>query len=415
MKWTFRLSDLYLIKKESLAMTLLCWGMFIAFLGSLNPWFLWPIGKHYIIPASLLVVGVMLIAHSMKEDNIFTRNDFLIPILALLVFIVYERLSVSANINGYIVQIFRLTVFYALFRLNNDRLRSVMDFICRLMGLLLIVSLAGHVAYLIGIPLPGRNVEFDEWYSYINHYLFLLDDRNLFTIYPRFNSYFLEPSHIGQACAFLLMSQWGKWRRWYNLTLLATVFLTFSLAAYVYLTAIVFFNQWTAMKHMFRNVIIVVVLLAAAVTTVFTYNGGDNLVHDLIMLRLEMEDDGTLAGDNRVTGQFQADYDNYIESSDILFGRNFEAVEFGNAGYHVFFYDHGIVGILLIFLFYYLSMMYTPNKRALVSVLILTLLYFWATAFMLWENIFFPLYAAAYLATPGKKPESPAPLSPVKT
>ena len=398
MKWTFRLSDLYLIKKESLVGTLLCWGMFLAFLGSLNPWFMWPIGKLYIIPASLLVVGAMLIAYSMNEDTAFTRNNFLIPILALLVFMVYERLSTNANINGYIVQIFRLTVFYALFRLNNDNLRQVIDFIGRAMGILLIISLAGHFAYLIGVPLPGRDVDFDEWYSYTNHYLFLLDDRNLFTIFPRFNSYFIEPSHIGQACAFLLMTQWGKWRRWYNVALLATIFFTFSLAAYVYLTAIIFFNQWSAMKHMFRNAIIAIALLAIAVVGVFTYNDGDNLVHDLIMLRLEMEDDGTLAGDNRVTGQFQADYDNYIESTDIVFGRHFEAVEFGNSGYRVFFYDHGIVGIILIFLFYYVSVMYTPNKRAIISVLFITFLYFWATAFMLWENIFFPLYAAAYLA-----------------
>ena len=121
------------------------------------------------------------------------------------------------------------------------------------------------------------------------------------------------------------------------------------------------------------------------------------MVHDLIMLRLEI-DDGKIAGDNRVTSSFQSDYENYIESTDIIFGRKFEIVEFGNSGYKVFFYDHGIVGILLVFLFYFTSTMYAPNKRAFFSVLFITFLYFWATAFMLWENIFFPLYAAAYLA-----------------
>mgnify|MGYP007070072838 CR=1 FL=1 len=42
-------------------------------------------------------------------------------------------------------------------------------------------------------------------------------------------------------------------------------------------------------------------------------------------------------------------------------------------------------------------MIYTTNKRAFISVLIVSILYFIPSAIMLWENIFFPLYAAAYL------------------
>ena len=107
-------------------------------------------------------------------------------------------------------------------------------------------------------------------------------------------------------------------------------------------------------------------------------------------------DDGELAGDNRVTDNFMTEYENYIQSSDIVFGRSFEIVECGNAGYRVFFYEHGIVGILLIFMFYTLSLMYTPNKRAFVAVFVVVALYFWATAFMTWVYVYMPLYAAAY-------------------
>jgi hypothetical protein len=212
---------------------------------------------------------------------------------------------------------------------------------------------------------------------------------------PRFNSYFLEPSHIGQACAFLLMTQRGKWKRWYNIVLLTTIFLTFSLGAYIYLVAIAFFNQWISRKHVAGKVLLIVSFLAISAVAAFTYNGGDNLVNNLIMLRLEV-DDGELAGDNRVTDNFMTEYENYIQSSDIVFGRSFEIVEFGNAGYRVFFYEHGIVGILLIFMFYTLSLMYTPNKRAFVAVFVVVALYFWATAFMTWVYVYMPLYAAAY-------------------
>ena len=397
MTWTIKVSDLYLIEKEKLAKGLLYTGMFLAFLGSLNPWFMWPIGKLYIIPSSMLVGCAMLVTYTMEKDPIFTKKNYLIPMLSLLLFMVYERLSIGSNINGYTIQIFRLVVFFGLFSMSLDSLKQMVTSICKVMGVLLAISIAGHIMYLLGISLPGKSVEFDEYYSYTNHYLFLLDDRNLLSFFPRFNSYFIEPSHIGQACAFLLMAQSGQWKKWYNIILLTTVFLSFSLAAYVYLIIIVFCNQWISRKHVYGKVIIAFLIITIGTIITFTYNKGENMVHDLIMLRLEI-DDGKIAGDNRVTSSFQSDYENYIESTDIIFGRKFEIVEFGNSGYKVFFYDHGIVGILLVFLFYFTSTMYTPNKRAFFSVLFITFLYFWATAFMLWENIFFPLYAAAYLA-----------------
>jgi hypothetical protein len=156
------------------------------------------------------------------------------------------------------------------------------------------------------------------------------------------------------------------------------------------------FNSWTAGRQVVRKLMVVLIVLTLSTIATFTYNDGNNLVHDLIVLRMEI-DDGEMAGDNRVTGGFEADFDSYIESSDILFGRKYEITGFGNAGYRVFFYDHGIIGTLLLLLFYIVSMIYTLNKRAFVAVLFVASLYFWASAFMLWENIYLPLYAAAYL------------------
>ena len=179
----------------------------------------------------------MLVTYTMEKDPIFTKKNYLIPMLSLLLFMVYERLSIGSNINGYTIQIFRLVVFFGLFSMSLDSLKQMVTSICKVMGVLLAISIAGHIMYLLGISLPGKSVEFDEYYSYTNHYLFLLDDRNLLSFFPRFNSYFIEPSHIGQACAFLLMAQSGQWKKWYNIILLTTVFLSFSLAAYVNIVA----------------------------------------------------------------------------------------------------------------------------------------------------------------------------------
>ena len=396
MTLSIKVSDLYLIDKEKIAMGLFNIGMLIAFLGSLNPWFLWKIGTLYPIPAALFIGGILFVSRSMQK-KIFSRNDFLLPLMALLVFIVYERLSINSNVNGFIMLIFRAVIFYSLYRISTGYLQQTITFICKVMGALLAVSLAGHILYILGFPMPGgADVQFDEYYSFTNHYLFLLDDRNLLILFPRFNSYFLEPSHIGQACAFLLFTQRGKWKRWYNIVMLATIFFSFSLAAYVYIITIIFLFLWIERKNFIGKLLLVVGVIGIVTIFTFTYNDGNNLVHDLILLRLEVED-GEMEGDNRVTNTFEDEYDAYIGTSDIVFGRDLIVTEFGNAGYRVFIYEHGIVGLILIIAVYVLSMMYSRDTRVILSVMFLSFLFFMVSAFMLWENIYFPLYAAAYL------------------
>ena len=396
MTWTFRLSDLYLIRKETLCVTLFHVGMLIAFLGSMSPWFMWPLGTLYPLPAAVFIVSALLISYTMDEP-VFNRSDFLMPLIAFLVVAVYISLSSGNNIKAYIMIVVKASIVYSLLCVDADRLYRLSTFIAKVMGVLLAASLAGHFLYLLGFPLPGKSVQLGEFYSFTNHYLFLLDDRNLFTLVPRFNSYFPEPSHVGSSAAFLLMAQRGHWRKWYNMVLLATIFFSFSLASYVYITAIIFLNLWIAKKEMFRKLAVTIAVFVIAVIAAFTYNGGDNLVHDLILLRLEVED-GEMAGDNRVTGNFEKDYDNFLGSSDMLFGRKYDAdAEFGNAGFKVFFYDHGLIGIFLMFFFYYAALRNAPNKRAVVSAFVVMLLYFIVSAFMLKEKLLVSLFAAAYL------------------
>ena len=401
----FRLSDLYLIRKEKLAMSLFYVGMLIAFLGSISPWFMWPIGSLYPMLASAIIIASMMVSNTM-EKPLFCREDYILPIVAFFLYAVYERLSMGSNIKGFIMILFRATIFLSLFRLDTQRLFHLTTFISKVMGVLLAASLAGYFLYLFGFSLPGKSVQLGEFYSFTNYYLFLLDDRNLFTIVPRFNSYFPEPSHVGSAAAFLLFAQRGHWRKWYNIVLFATVAFSFSLAAYIYLTAIVFLNLWIKKKHIFRKLTVTMGIFAVGLVAAFTYNGGNNLVHDLILLRMEIED-GEMAGDNRVNENFDQDYANFIQSSDIFFGRTFDnTLEFGNAGYKVFFYDHGLMGILLIFGFYVIAMWNASNRRAAASAVIIAFLYFIPSAYLLLEKVFVPLYASAYKDNSEEHPQN---------
>ena len=177
------------------------------------------------------------------------------------------------------------------------------------------------------------------------------------------------------------------------MVLLVATLMTFSLAAYVLLVVIVFLNLWIKGKHVVGKVLATVALIAAVVVGAFYYNRGDNLLHDLILIRLEISDEGELSGDNRVAGWFESEYESYLQSSDIFFGRDYDTRITGNSGYRVFIYENGFVGLFLVIVFYLLSMMHTENRRVVISAFVIAILCFWVRGYPLWYSNFIPLYA----------------------
>lgn len=64
-----------------------------------------------------------------------------------------------------------------------------------------------------------------------------------------------------------------------------------------------------------------VAFISTIVVGSFFYNNGENLLHDLILIRLEVED-GEMAGNNRVTEDFDTDFEKLCESSAVIFGKS---------------------------------------------------------------------------------------------
>ena len=112
----------------------------------------------------------------------------------------------------------------------------------------------------------------------------------------------------------------------------------------------------------------------------------------MILLRLEIED-GELAGDNRVTSDFEKDYSEFVKTSDIILGRNdMDYSTFGNSGYRVFIYENGLLGLCLLLLFYMSFMSHSKDKRAMITAFILAFLDFIVRAYPLWYSNFIPMY-----------------------
>jgi len=384
------LDRLFQIDKGKLSLWLFYLGILVAFMGSLNPWPMWPIGSLYELPAGALC-GAALLIGAFSPSSPFTNRGVSKTVVVFVLLIFYMSVAHQENLVSYICHPFRIVLFLSLFMFDKSRLIELSTLIAKVLAVILAVSIIAYIAYLVGVSMPSRSVVFkDGLYTYSNYYFFLLDDRFMTNIYPRFHSIFLEPGHLGMMGILVLLSQCGFWNRWYNIIIYLAVLMSFSLAAYVMLVVLVFANLWLKGRNIVMHGILLLALIVGVGVGSIYYNGGDNLVNNLIMLRLEVED-GEVEGDNRVTEDFQSEFDRFLSSSDLLWGRTRQQV-FGDSGYRVFIYENGLIGLALLLAFYFMVMSGFSNIRCWLVMGVFALMLFVVRGFMLWPAFFIPLY-----------------------
>ncbi len=406
MIWQIKKNSLYQISKKKIIFGILYTGILLAYLGSLSPWFLWPIAKVYIIICTLLL-GTAIFLDNISKSKIFAKKDWLVPSIIAFILLIFQRIVNKGNIIGFTEAMLNSFVIFCLFKLSTEFLIKSINTTCMIMGGFLILSMGAFLLYFLGLPFPSAEVNREDLlYDFDNFYLFMLGRGNDLIILPRFQSVFLEPGHLGTATSLLLFTQIGSWKKWYNLSLLTATILSFSLAAYVLLIIIAIMGAWTRHKKIVAKLCGIVIILATIAVSSLFYNKGENLINELILSRLEVDSDGKLVGDNRVTGAFESVYDNYITSSDIWFGKDYSIEEFGfgNAGYRVFIYDYGLICLLLV-IFLYLTMAFNPNnKRAWIAMLIVATAGFWVRATPVSFYFMIPLYSVPFIKFGNTKP-----------
>lgn len=404
--------DIFKIRKKDIARMCFHIGILIAYWGALMPWFVWKIEGVYFILSFMFIFMSMLISRTLKSP-LFTRKDFQVPMISYLILVIMMRVVNGNNINSYISLVFYSLIFLSLFTASITELKKLMKFLCKVMAILLAVSLFFFLLYILGFPLPNSPIAHEElMYSYTNYYFFLIDDRVFFVLIPRFHSVFMEPGHLGTAGTFLLLTQLGNWKKWYNAIILLSTILTFSLAAFVLLVIVLFVNAWIKGKRILPKLLCLIGFIVIVSIGAIFYNDGDNLLNTLIIERLEI-DDGKLVGDNRVTDTFEAAFNDFLQTDDILFGREYELAEFGwgNAGYRVYIYDYGFVVLVLTILFYILAVWSSMERRAVISMFVIAVASFWVRATPLSFYYFIPLYSFAYIGHQQKIQSSTATLS----
>lgn len=392
--------SLLMLDKRTVARWIFYVGILIAFYGTLNPWFVWPISRYVHYLAAIPIALSLMYSHNLKQ-GIFNRKDYLYPFLACVVLQLVMALASGKNINGLMAVAFSSLVYFALLKVDIDELRRLGDMLTKSMACILAVSIPFYILHLIGFSLPHYHVAPAEFeYTFENYRFFLIDDRQILELLPRFHSVFLEPSHLGMACIGLLYSQIGKWKTWRCRILFFAIILSFSLAAYICMVVMMFSASWMRGKAILGKILLLVALFATVVIASIFYNKGENIVNVMIVQRLTVNSEGQLEGDNRTDYTFTREYEKMAESGDIFFGKGMEAMErfggTGNSGYRVFLYINGLVSVIFLLVFFFLIFRTSDNTRAKITMSIISLLSFVAHGIPIKYYFFIPLYVLIF-------------------
>ena len=114
----------------------------------------------------------------------------------------------------------------------------------------------------------------------------------------------------------LLISQNYNFKKWYNLILLLTVIISFSLAAYVLLVFGLYVKFLLTSKHVVLYTFILLFISMIVVLIALNYEQGDNFFNKYIFERLSFED-GEMVGNNRVSHGFKQDFERFMDSNQI--------------------------------------------------------------------------------------------------
>lgn len=390
------------IDRNTLSWLLLCGGMLLFFFSDLHPWFLWPV-EGYMKPAGGVLLVLSIILTQKTDTPLYERRDFLYAFLFCSVLYVYSILTTDIYLGLIVTSAAGVVAFYCLLRLSPSNVDQLMDTITICYGTLMLLSVGAFLAVFLGFNIPFTDAEYQDGnYHYLNYRFFMISIMDMKQEIPRFCAYFIEPGYVAATACFLLLHQWGKWRKWYNIPIIMSLFISLSLTAYIIFPVIIFLGLWIDGKRILPKVVLLVSMIAIFFVGVMNYEGGDNVLYDRVVDRLTIEDGG-LKGNNRVDSDFNNELMDMLDSPDIFMGRDATKLDWGNSGATVFLYDYGIIGMILAFgMYFFIFLMGTEKKRVIASVTIFFLI-FLSQGNATWFCYFMPIYCAAVLESNTKE------------
>lgn len=317
-----------------------------------NMSFTWMFPRPIVCAASCLVSLFFFLVNS----RYFALNKKEKIMVALLCMWHFFLVFASPNVLGaFIFQTIYAIVAVILISSPICMKKYMFNLISLFTTIILTISLAGWILYLLGYPLRSYFVtEFDDNYHVLeNYYFFLVNVNSQFDI-PRFCSMFLEPGQMASPVLLLLMSNLILNGRKFDIAIQsASIFFSFSLAGWV--IGIIAFLAYFIIKHKSQKWLILGFFMAFVATCTIAINrlSEDSAITRLIIDRLVYNEETGIEGNNRTDTSFDSQFEKYISSEKALWGiseelRTKSDWTEGNSGFKLIIVHYGFIGFAIL-------------------------------------------------------------------
>ena len=374
--------------------------VFMIMLWSMSPWFLWS----FRAPMIFLLSGLFIFLRLFIQEPRASASHLIIFFLGFLLIseMTLPYFAVS-NTPGYLR---RLTLLFFVILMKPEEKIKLISFTTKVYAGIISISIVLYILVVVlGISLPYFITIYDSdiaVYPNYQNYLFLLvpDDNRLFI---RFQSVFTEPGHLGMISALLLYVNHYRIKRKSVFIIFLSVIMSFSLAAYLLLMIGYAIHEVASGKRILKKVVTFLGIVGILVCGgIYIYqNYADSMVSQLIISRLEYDEESGIAGNNRDSEDFDYYYDNtFFKKKNWILGIGSEEyknnVAGGSSSYKVFIVQSGIVGLVLL-VFFYLSIVYWGRSKLILGLFLLYSISFIQRPYALWEIQLFMFISAAEL------------------
>ena len=221
---------------------------------------------------------------------------------------------------------------------------SIFNFFFKVFVILQFVSIITYIlSYVISLPYLAYGG--DKFF-----FLFVTPEEvTSITNFYRFQSIFSEPGILGTVCFFVLFYKRFQFKEKGDFVILLSGILSFSLYFYLAtIISIIMFKIKSKKEFLFFLISLLIIYIVIKDVKVF---------QEYFFNRLEITEN-TISGDNRTSIVWTNNYNEFISSNDYFMGRGTGSIDrntFGYrvASYQIFIYEFGIIGAILIFLYFY--------------------------------------------------------------
>ncbi len=350
----------------------------------LGPYFVWGLMKN-----NFFVAGVnAVLALIFLKGNVIKKNIYLF-LLILAVSILYSVNS-GVSILGYINISFSLFVAFG----NDEITKKTFNYFVNIYAAIILLSSIVWIGVLMGVVSPiGTIAASNEFksYDYTIYPLTVYANRLMFY---RFCGPFDEPGVVGTTSAILLFILGFKAKDWKTYALILSGALSLSL--FFFMEVFLFFVVKNATSLRLRHLLI----FALFVGLLYGLTKDNEIISERLWERVEWnEEEGTIAGDNRMVGDANEYFKKKRWTTEYWFGlkdvKSSNQFFEGSSSYKVIILKCGMIcfSLYVAFFLLYARKYCKRTKFFLFATLFLTTIFQRPWMFGIGYFFWFPLYA----------------------